>query len=55
LKKLDISFNKLTDENAELISSCVHNIEELDISGCQLTTCGLEKICSGIRQRNFRV
>ena len=50
MKKFSVNKNKLSDDKAKIISMCVNNVEELDVSGCQLTTKGIEYICNAIKQ-----
>ena len=51
MQKVDLSFNTLDDEKAEILSTAVQNIDELIIAGCQLTTIGIKNICNEVKRR----
>ena len=51
MHKVDLSFNNLDDEKAEKLSTAVHNIDELIVVGCQLTTNGIKSICNEVKRR----
>jgi len=46
---------RLTDEKAAVLATCVLGVEEIIISGCQLTTRGVECIVNAIRQNLHKV
>ena len=50
MKKLNLSGNELDDETADVLSTCLFNIEVLNIGNCLMTKRGLEKICEAIRK-----
>jgi len=49
--KVDLSAITLSDDKTVILSSCMHNIDELNVSGCELTTRGIENIAAGIQKR----
>ena len=50
--KLDISANLLLNYEAADLSTCVHNIEELDVSYCHLKLGGIKFIVNEIKLRS---
>jgi len=56
MKKFNLRFNKLTEEGkAATLSSCLHQLDVLDVTGCQLTTRGIKQLTTVIRQRSTPV
>ena len=51
MQKVDLSSNNLNDEKAVILSTAVHNIDELIVAGCQLTTNGIKSICNEVERR----
>ena len=51
MQKVDLRFNTLDDEKAEILSTAVQNIDELIIAGCRLTTTGIKSICNEVKRR----
>ena len=47
--KLDLSLNSLTDTSAAVLSTCLHNIQELNVSYCSLKLNGIECISNEIK------
>ena len=39
----------ITDDSAAIISTCLQNIEELNVAGCHLSKRGIVSICNGIK------
>ena len=50
MKRVDLDHNILNDESSAILSACLHNIEKLKLSFCQLTTRGIKKIFKAISQ-----
>ena len=50
MKNVDLGNNVLKDDSVAAISTCLHNIEELNLMFCQLTARGIE-IRSGAIKR----
>ena len=48
MKKVDFSGNKLDEERAVILSSCLHNVNELDLQNCEYSTKTLKTISSAI-------
>ncbi|XP_076812212.1 uncharacterized protein LOC143459118 [Clavelina lepadiformis] len=48
MKKLYLSFNYLGDDGASHISTCLSKIEELHISGCNISASGIKSISDAI-------
>jgi len=55
MKRVDLGWNKLEDDMTALLSTCLHNIEELFVSCCQLTARGIENISVAISKRTVPV
>ena len=55
MSKLDLGWNRVDDDAADCLSSCIHNLEELDLSDCQLTTRGIKQLSNAIKSRSYRV
>ena len=47
--------NVITDDSSAILSTCLQNIEELNIAGCKLTTRGIVNICNGIKRLSVPV
>ena len=54
LKSLDLSNNKIGDEGAKSLSTCIHNIDELRMS-CDITKLGIENLSKAIQKRTSPV
>ena len=52
MKKVDLSGANLDDQKAAFFSTCVHNIEVLNVSECKLTAYGIMCIAGAIGQRS---
>ena len=48
MKKVDFKNNELDDEKADILSSCLHNVNELDLQNCKFSTKALKTISSAI-------
>jgi len=48
MKQLDLDVSELDDENAKVLSTCLHNVEMLKIRN--LTLDGLRRICDAINR-----
>ena len=48
MKKVDFRGNKLDDEKADILSSCLHNVNELDFRNCEYSKKALNTISSAI-------
>ena len=48
MKKVDFSGKELNDEQADILSSCLHNVNELDLQNCKCSTKVLKTISSAI-------
>ena len=55
MKEVDLSGTHFDDEIAAILSTCVHNIEVLNVSECKLTTNEIECIANAITQRSTPV
>jgi len=55
MKEVDISWNELDDDMTEILSTCLHNVEELCVRKCQLTPTGIETIFNAIREKTIPV
>ena len=51
MKKFDFGSVKLDDEKASILSSCIHNIDELHIGTCQFSINGIKSISTAIQLR----
>ena len=49
MKNLDLSGVKLDGDQALIISACVRNLAELNLSRCQIDTFGIEAISNEIK------
>ena len=55
MKEVDLNETNLDDDMAALFSTCMQNIEVLNISKCELTTNGIQCIAKAIEQRSTPV
>ena len=55
MKEVDLSGTNLDDEKAAILSTCLHNVEVLNVSKCELTTNGIQCIAKAIKQKNAQV
>ena len=55
IKFVNLKKNDLKDENIAILSTCLQNILELDISGCSLTARGIEILCNKIKRLHVPV
>ena len=46
IKKLSLSWNKIGNSGAKALATCLWNIDELDLNGCDITEC--EELCKAI-------
>jgi len=47
IKKLSLSWNKIGNSGAKALATCLWNIDELDLDGCDITEC--EELCNAIQ------
>ena len=50
--KLDLSYNLMNREGAGFLSTCIHNIEKLDVSNCKMNEDVIELLADGLRKRS---
>jgi len=50
MKRVVLSENKLDDDMTAILSTCLHNIEELYVRDCLLTARGIENISDAMRK-----
>ena len=55
MKGINLSRTKLSDDGAAILSTCMQNIEVINISECELTTNGIQSISKAIEQRRVQV
>ena len=55
MKEVDLSGAKLDDEKAAILSTCLQNVEVLNVSKCELTTNGIQCIAEAIEQKSAQV
>ena len=55
MKEVDLSGHDLNDEKVTILSSCIHNVEGLNISLCKFSAVGLEKILDAIDKKTIPV
>ena len=55
MKIVYLSDNVLKDDSVATISTCLHNIEELSVWGCQLTARGIEILSDAIKRLHVPV
>ena len=55
MKMLKLRRNKLDDDKAASLSTCVHNVDELNLQDCELTTRGVKKLSNAIKLRSNAV
>ena len=55
IKEIGLSGINFDDEKAAKFSTCVHNIEVLNVSECELTNNGIDYIANAIKLRNTPV
>ena len=55
MKKVDLSGTNLDDEKVAILSTCIHNVEVLNVSKCELTTNGLQCIAKAIELKSAEV
>ena len=55
MKEVDLSGTNLDDEKAAILSTCLHNVEVLNVSKCELTANGIQYIAKAIEQKNAQV
>ena len=51
MQKVDLSSNKLDDEKAEILSTAVHNIDELIVPRGRFTTIVIKSIYNEIKRK----
>ena len=49
MKNVNLGDNVLKDDSIVTISTCLHNIEELSVPHCQLTTGGIQILCNALK------
>ena len=47
IKKLSLSENKIGNSGAKALATCLRNIDELDLNGCDIKEC--EELCNAIQ------
>ena len=52
IKEVDLSGANLDDQKAAIFSTCLHNIEVLNVSECELTAHGIMCIARAIGRRS---
>ena len=52
MKEVNLCRTKLSDDKAAILSSCLQNVEVLNVSECELTTNGIQCIAKAIKQKN---
>ena len=55
LKSLDLDQNKIGDEGAKSLSTCIHNIDELSLWDCDITKLGIENLSKAIQKKTSPV
>ena len=55
MKEVNLSGTNLDDEKAAILSTCLHNVEVLNVSECELTTNGIHCIAKAIEQKSAQV
>ena len=55
MKLLDISENKICDEGATALSNCIHLINKVEMTGCDITNVGIESIANALESCNHKV
>ncbi|CAK8689295.1 unnamed protein product [Clavelina lepadiformis] len=50
MKNLDLGFNQIGDEGMEAMSTCLNNIELLNVAHCGMTTIGVQSLCTAVDQ-----
>jgi len=55
MTRFNLGSTDVDDEKARIFSTCIHNIEMLDVSECQMTPSGFMSICKAIKQRPYPV
>ena len=55
LKSLNLSNDKIGAEGAIYLSTCIHNIDELKLSSCDITKLGIENLSKAIQKRTSPV
>ena len=55
MKGIDLSRTKLNDDKAAILSTCLQNVEVLNVSECELTANGIQSIANAIVQRRAQV
>ena len=49
MKKMSLRGIKIDNYKAKVLSTCAHNISELDIASCQLSSNGIKEISAAIK------
>ena len=55
MKSLDISFSRLEDAGARVLSECIYNIDGLRLCECSITEEGVNALAIQIKKRNTPV
>ena len=55
LKSLNLTHNKVGDEGAKYLSTCIHNIDQLSLWNCDITKLGIENLSKAIQKRTSPV
>jgi len=55
MKEVNLSDNKLDVDMTAILSTCLPNIDELNVRNCQLNAIGIENISHAIRQKTIPV
>ena len=51
MKSLNLNGNEIGDEGAKCLSTCIHNIDELEIAKCDITKLGIESLSKAIQKK----
>ena len=55
LQSLNLNLNKIGNEGAKFLSTCIHNIDELRLSNCDITKLGIENLSKAIQKKTSPV
>ena len=55
MKEVDLSGHVLNDEKVAILSSCIHNVEGLNIGSSKISAGGLKKILDAVDKKTIPV
>jgi len=55
MNRLILADNKIGDEEISELSACLHNVDDLGLANCNITSFGIERLSQAISQRTHSV